>query len=93
MKTDGIDFFLKEYNESNWRSYANCFSSIKAPDDLCKDIPLDIVYVLAGLLGVNSMKKWVRKELRHLDSETVEALVTTERGTKALKAFIMRMPN
>lgn len=89
---DIIKFYANEYNDSNWRDFSKCFSSSNLTDNF-NGIPNDIINALAGLLGEDECKVWVRKKLDGMGSFSAVELSKTEEGLKALKSFIMRMPN
>ena len=88
-----IEFYFNEYDEKDWRCFAQCFNEVEIPNDIIGKIPNDVLYVLVGLLGIESMKKWITTELKQLDCNTALALAKTDKGLKALKALIMRIPN
>jgi len=88
-----IDFYSNEFDEKNWRCFAQYFNEVEIPNDIIGKMPNDVVYALVGLLGFEGMKKWITTELKQLDCNTALTLATTDKGIKALKALIMRMPN
>ena len=93
MDTENIDFFANKYNEENWLRFAKCFERNNFTYDVNEKIPQDVFNSLAGLLGVDESKQWITRELKQLDLKTPIELAKTDKGLKALKALIMRMPN
>ena len=93
MDTENIDFFANKYNEENWLRFAKCFEKNNFTYDVNENIPQDVFNSLAGLLGVDESKQWITRELKQLDLKTPIELAKTDKGLKALKALIMRMPN
>lgn len=88
-----VEFYSQDYNASNWEKFSSCFEELKDIEGEYNKIPSDILKVILGLLGESSGKNWCKKELNQLESKTVFDLVKSELGTRALKAFLMRMPN
>jgi|BioPla2DNA2_1021312.scaffolds.fasta_scaffold30290_4 hypothetical protein len=93
MKNTDIQFFVREYNEENWKNFSNCFSNV----NLCRDsnlkVPKDILKCLVGLLGEENALKWIELKFEQLEGKTAIELSQNDIYLKALKAFIMRMPN
>ena len=84
-----IDFFFEEYNDDDWKDFVNCFENA----DVCiRGVPQDIINVIYSLIGENG-EVWLNKPLHKFDGKTALDLLLSEKGEKALKAFIMRMPN
>ncbi|HCJ14575.1 MAG TPA: hypothetical protein DHV77_05025 [Erysipelotrichaceae bacterium] len=86
---DMIDFFYKEYNDDDWIDFANCFDKA---DIIIKGVPQDVINAIFALLGDNGAD-WLKTPLHKLDGKTALDLLSSEKGEKALKAFIMRIPN
>ncbi len=84
-----IDFFFEEYNDIAWTDFANCFNNA---DISIKGVPQDIINVIYSLIGDNRVA-WLSTPLHQFDGKTALDLLSSEKGEKALKAFIMRMPN
>ena len=84
-----VELLAKEFNADNWRSYSMLFpeSELKV-----ENIPQDIVNTLVGILGEKQAIDWMQTELSCIDNMTVPQLVATEKGRRALKALIMRLP-
>jgi len=88
-----IEFYVQEFNEKNWQRFSSCFKEQEDIDSEFRKIPTDIFKTIVGLLGEESGKNWCKRNLNQLDSKTVFELVDSEQGIKALKAFLLRMPN
>lgn len=88
--SDTIFFFSDEYNEEQWRAYANSF----APADVhITGVSQDIVNAVVGLLGNEAGEKWLTEtQLTQFDSKKATDILRTPMGARALKAFIMRFP-
>jgi hypothetical protein len=81
------------YNAEMWNKFANCFKTIEVQDDILKKVPQDIVNVIVGLLGYEQAKRWVLEEIPDLDNCSVINLIVSETGVKAVKMFVLSMPN
>ena len=81
------------YNVEMWNNFANCFKAVEVQDDILKKVPQDIVNVIVGLLGYEQAKKWVLEGIPDLDNNSVINLVANETGIKAVKMFVLSMPN
>ena len=55
--------------------------------------PQEIVNVIFNILGDNTGYDWLHKSLHKFDGKSAIELLKTKKGEKALKAFIMRLPN
>ncbi len=86
---DMIDFFFDEYNDDDWTDFANSFSSV---DVIIEGVPQDVINAVYSIIGENG-DEWLKSPLRKFDGKTALDLLLSEKGEKALKAFIMRMPN
>jgi hypothetical protein len=93
MGNTDIQFFAKEYNEENWKAFSNCFSNVIISNTSNLKVPIDILKCLVGLLGEESALKWIELKFEQLEGKTAVELSQNETYVKALKAFIMRMPN
>lgn len=89
MTMNMIDFFFEEYNDDDWKDFVNCFNYA---DISIKGVPQDIINVIYSLIGENG-EDWLNTPLHKFDGKTALDLLLSEKGEKALKAFIMRMPN
>ena len=85
---DDIDFFSNEYKEENWKKIV---SDVPSTELKVEGIPQDIVNVLVFTIGLQA-KEWLKRHLTAFNGKTAKDLLATEKGTKALKAFIMRIP-
>ena len=92
-KDVGVDYFANEYNEEHWKDYNQGFKPIDIPANLLNTLPEDIIRPLIYLLGYDYTSKWITMRFEDLDNQTPLELSKTKKGIKALKAFIMRMPN
>ena len=88
-----INELADAYNVEMWNKFANCFKSVEVQDDILKKVPQDIVNVIVGLLGYEQAKKWVLEEISDLDNHSVINLVANETGIKAVRMFVLTMPN
>ena len=89
MTMNMIDFFFEEYNDDDWKDFVNCFEDA----DVCiMGVPQDIINVIYSLIGENG-EVWLNIPRHKFDGKTALDLLLSEKGEKALKAFIMRMPN
>ncbi len=84
-----IDFFYDEYNDDDWIDFANCFDKV---DIIIKGVPQDVINAVYSIIG-NNGGDWFNTPLRKFDGKTALELLLSEKGEKALKAFIMRIPN
>jgi len=89
MTMNMIDFFFEEYNDDDWKDFVNCFEDA---DVGIMGVPQDIINVIYSLIGENG-EAWLNTPLHIFDGKTALDLLLSEKGEKALKAFIMRMPN
>lgn len=85
-----IDILSNEYNEDNWIEYARCFEEA---DIHIKGIPQDIINAVVTILGAEVGYNWLRSPVHKLGGKNAIELLKTPKGEKALKAFIMRLPN
>jgi hypothetical protein len=82
---------MNSYNERYWKNYSSLYNKYLDIDKSFDKIPNDITNTIVGILGEESAKKWIHIKLKAFNMSAVE-LVKTEKGTKALKAFLLRMP-
>lgn len=87
---DMIDMFFNEYEEETWNRYASCFEDVNAQID---GVPQEIVNAVFTILGDVTGYDWLYTPLHKFNGKSAIELVKTEKGEKALKAFIMRLPN
>lgn len=85
-----IDFLANEYNEDGWNVFANCFEDLNIR---IEGIPQDIVNSVLTILGSEDGYNWLHKPLHKFNGKSAIELLKTSEGNKALKAFIMRLPN
>ena len=79
-----------EYEEEAWNRYASCFEDVNIQID---GVPQEIVNVIFTILGDVTGYDWLHKPLHKFGGKSAVELLKTEKGEKALKAFIMRLPN
>ena len=85
---DDIDVMAAQFNEETW----NKFAKTVEPSELkVEGIPQDIVDVLVFKIGLQA-KEWLKRHLTAFNGKTAKDLLATEKGTKALKLFILRIP-
>lgn len=87
---DMIKFFANEYEEDDWNTYVNCFDKLNIS---IEGIPQDIVNVVLTILGDDAGYRWIHTPLNKFNGKNALDLLKTSEGEKALKAFIMRLPN
>ena len=92
-KDEGISFFAGIYKDDSWKRYSNNFLGVDIPNDLEDILPKDVLQPLLYLLGEEYVYKWIKFKFSCIDNMTPIELANSEEGLKALKAFIMRMPN
>ncbi len=85
-----LDFFADEYKEEEWNEYANCFNEVNMH---IEGVPQDIVNAVMTILGNDSGYNWLHTPLYKFDGRSALDLLETSKGERALKAFIMRLPN
>ena len=85
-----IDFYAEEYDETNWNEFSKCFK--KADIDI-PEIPQDIICAVLGILGKETGYMWLHTSLQKFGDKNALELLKTPKGEKALKAYIMRLPN
>ena len=93
MSDNKIEFFAEEYKEENWFDFSRCFSNIVIEKNIKLQVPEDVMKSIIGLVGEESALNWIEVRLRQLEFTTAIDLAKSDKGLKALKAMIMRMPN
>jgi uncharacterized protein (DUF2384 family) len=81
------------YNDVYWNRFAASFPKVKNETIKIANIPDDIFSALVGILGESFIEDWLNKELKLLDNNKAIDLLKSETGRKALKMFILSMPN
>ena len=87
---DMLEMFFDEYKEEAWNRYASCFENVDTQVD---GVPQEIVNAIFTIFGDTTGYDWLHTPLRKFNGKSAVELLKTEKGEKALKAFIMRMPN
>lgn len=87
---DMLEMFFYEYEEEAWNRYASCFEDVNTQID---GVPQEIVNAIFTILGDATGYDWLHKPLHKFGGKSAVELLKTEKGEKALKAFIMRLPN
>lgn len=87
---DYVELLANEYSEESWNAYSNCFVE---SDILVEGVPQDIVNAVVTILGDEVGCKWLHTPLHKLKGQNALVLLKTSKGERALKAFIMRLPN
>jgi len=87
---DMLEMFFNEYEDEAWNSYASCFETVDAQID---GVPQEIVNAVYAILGERTGYDWLHIPLHNFNGKSAIELLKTEKGEKALKAFIMRLPN
>lgn len=88
-----INRLADSYNAEIWNNFANCFKIVEVKDDILKKVPQDIINVIVELLRYEQAMRWVLEEIPALGNYSVINLVTNEAGIKAVRMFILTMPN
>lgn len=88
-----VSTLASAYNEVYWNRFAEFFPKIKNQIDTQINIPNDIFSALVGILGESLIGEWLNKELELLDNNKAIDLLKSEKRRKALKIFILSMPN
>jgi len=91
--TETIDKLADAYNDVMWNKYSNCFQKVQTKDEILCKVPNDIINVLVYILGYDQAKNWILQEIPELDDQIVVELVKSQRGIKAVKMFVLSMPN
>lgn len=81
------------YNEIIWYNYASCFKEVDVDRDELDVVPRDVLNVLIALLGVEQTSVWINKKISGLDNNSIIELINNDIGRKAVKMFILSMPN
>lgn len=85
-----LEMFFEEYNDEAWNRYASCFEDVNTKID---GVPQEIVNAVCTILGDDMGQVWLHQPLHKFNGKSALELIRTEKGEKALKAFIMRLPN
>ena len=91
--TKTISALSTAYDEKNWLNFVNSFKEIPVQSEILDAIPRDIRRVLINLLGLKESEEWIIKKLKALDNNSVLDLISSEVGIKAVKMYIITMPN
>ena len=84
-----IDILVKEYKEETWEWFKNNVSNTELK---VEGVPQDIVNVLVFKIGTESAAfEWLKGTFSMFNNKTALELLKTEKGTKALKQFILRI--
>ena len=87
---DMLEFFAEEYKEEEWNKYSDCFDELNMH---IEGVPQDIVDAVLTILGSDVGYNWLYTPLHNFDGKSALDLLKTPKGERALKAFIMRLPN
>lgn len=87
---DYVELLANEYSEESWNIYSNCFVE---SDIQVEGVPQDIVNAVVTILGDEVGCKWLHTPLHKFNGQNALDLLKTSKGERALKAFIMRLPN
>ncbi len=87
---DMLEMFFSEYEEETWNRYASCFENVSTQ---IYGVPQEIVNAIFTILGDKVGYDWMYTPLHKFNGKSAVELLKTEKGEKALKAFIMRLPN
>ena len=89
-KMDPIDSLAMQFNEEDWNEFVK---TVKPSKLKVEGIPQDIVNVLVFKIGFeDEAKEWLQTPFPNFNNKTALELLKTEKGTKALKQFILRIP-
>ena len=87
-KMDPIDSLATQFKDETWNKFAK---TVEPAELKVEGIPQDIVNVLVFKIGFEA-KEWLKRHLTAFGGKTAKDLLATEKGTKALKLFILRIP-
>lgn len=87
---DMLKFFANEYEEDKWDKYVSCFAELNIH---IEGVPHDIVTAVLTILGNEAGYNWLHMPLHKFNGRSALDLLKTSEGERALKAFIMRLPN
>lgn len=85
-----VEFFSNEYDEEQWVNYSRCF--VKSNIHV-EGIPQDIVNAIVAILSDETGYKWLLTPFQKFNGKNALELLESSKGERALKAFIMRLPN
>lgn len=87
---DMFEFFASEYKEEEWNKYAKCFDKLNV---YIEGVQQDIVDAVLAILGSDEGYNLLHTPLHKFLGKSALDLVKTIKGERALKAYIMRLPN
>lgn len=87
---DMLEFFENEYKEEKWNKFVSCFDEL---DIHIEGVPQNVVNAVLTILGNDAGYNWLHTPLHKFNGRSALDLIKTPKGEKALKAFIMRLPN
>ena len=90
MIMDMLEMYFSEYEEEAWNRYASCFEDVNIQID---GVPQEIVNAIFTNLGDTTGYDWLQKPLHKFYGKSAVELLKSKKGEKALKAFIMSLPN
>jgi len=93
MVSIGVKKFANAYKDEYWGNFSKCFPVINLKRGMFENIPIDVLSSLVGLLGEEQLEKWLNYEIEELDKIKPIDLLKTDDGLKALKMYILSMPN
>lgn len=85
--------FADSYKDEYWNKFYRCFPVIISNKNTFSNIPSDILSSLIGLIGEEQVENWMNSEFEELDNMKPIDLLKTDNGVKALKMYILSMPN
>ncbi|MDQ0110647.1 hypothetical protein [Paenibacillus harenae] len=88
-----IEKLSNSSKEEIWNNFYKCFPLVKDNEGVAIKLPDDILTALSGILDKSQIKEWLNLEVALLENYKPVDLLKTEEGTKALKMFILSMPN
>jgi len=90
---EGVIKFANAYKDEYWNNFSKCFPLVNLKSEVLSKLPSDILSALIGIIGEEQVEKWVNYEFEELDNMKPIDLVRTDDGLKALKMYILSMPN
>lgn len=93
MTETAVKKLANAYKEKYWNDFFKCFPTITAKNEILINVPNDILSALIGLIGEEQVEQWMNYKFEDLDNMKPIDLVKTNEGLKALKMYILSMPN
>jgi len=89
----GVKKISNAYKDEYWNNFSKCFPLTVPQNKALSSIPEDVLSSLIGIVGEEQTESWFNCEIEDLDNIKPIDLIESEEGLKALKMFILSMPN